>query len=48
VSKGMVSQYKNLFPELDYKCVYNIVDTYSSNKAKEIKTVKLQSITGEY
>ena len=37
VSKGMVSQYKNLFPELDYKCVYNIVDTYSSNKTKEIK-----------
>jgi glycosyltransferase involved in cell wall biosynthesis len=37
VSKGMVSQYKKIFPELDYKCVYNIVDSHSLNKTKEIK-----------
>tara|TARA_B110000503_G_C7094514_1_gene390922 strand:- start:262 stop:1347 length:1086 start_codon:yes stop_codon:yes gene_type:complete len=37
VSEGMVAQYKKIFPNLEYKCVYNIVDTHSLTGTEEIK-----------
>ena len=40
VSEGMVTQFKNIFPNLDYRCVYNIVDIDFANLIK-FKTSKI-------
>ena len=37
VSKGMVAQYKNIFPNLKYNCVYNIVESGPLCEQEEIK-----------